>query len=291
MKFFDPACGSGNFLIITYKELRKLEIRIWQRIAELTGSHVLPYTNISIMQFYGIEIDSFAHEVAMLSLWLAEHQMNALFSKTFTNVHIDALPLKNIDHIRQGNACRVDWNEVCPHTPEEEVFVMGNPPYLGSRKQDESHKDDLKYVYGNEYKSVDYIAAWFYLGAKYIHKTNAKFAFVSTNSICQGEQVSLIWKSILNFDTEIFFAYNSFKWANNASFNAGVTVIIVGLRNVSAGKKVLFENNTYSTVENISPYLTNSKTIFVDSANNPISKFPPMNFGNMPADNGCLLFT
>lgn len=291
MKFFDPACGSGNFLIITYKELRKLEIRIWKRIAELTGSHVLPYTNISIMQFYGIEIDSFAHEVAMLSLWLAEHQMNALFSKTFTNVHIDALPLKNIDHIRQGNACRVDWNEVCPHTPDEEVFVMGNPPYLGSRKQDESHKDDLKYVYGNEYKSVDYIAAWFYLGAKYIHKTNAKFAFVSTNSICQGEQVSLIWKSILNLDTEIFFAYNSFKWANNASFNAGVTVIIVGLRNVSVGKKVLFENNTYSTVENISPYLTNSKTIFVDSANNPISKFPPMNFGNMPADNGCLLFT
>ena len=291
MKFFDPACGSGNFLIITYKELRKLEIRIWQRIAELTGSHVLPYTNISITQFYGIEIDSFAHEVAMLSLWLAEHQMNALFSRTFTNVHIDALPLKNIDHIRQGNACRVDWNEVCPHTPEEEVFVMGNPPYLGSSMQDKNQKSDLEHICGNfeNYKNLDYIACWFYLGALYIKDSKSKYAFVSTNSITQGEQVGLLWPNILDLDLQIQFAHQSFKWENNAQGKAAVIVVIIGISCINKDAKILYKDNQMIKCENINPYLFDFSNIIIFRTSNVLSKFPAMIKGSMPTDGGYLL--
>jgi type I restriction-modification system DNA methylase subunit len=286
MKFFDPACGSGNFLIITYKELRKLEIRIWQRIEELTGSHAIPYTNISIMQFYGIEIDSFAHEVAMLSLWLAEHQMNALFSKAFSNVKIDALPLKNIDNICQGNACRVDWNEVCPHTPADEVFVMGNPPYIGSRNQDENQKEDLDLTLNKIqfYRKLDYIAIWFYKASQFIKKSQSKSAFVSTNSICQGEQVSILWEPIFDLGLEIDFAYESFKWSNNASNNAGVTVVIIGLRNKGRNKKVLFSSDKILVVDEISPALTDSKNRTISKQLKPISAFPEMRRGNMPND-------
>lgn len=147
MKFFDPACGSGNFLIIAYKELRKLEIQVWKRIGELSGGFELPFVNIQLTQFYGIEIDDFAHEVASLSLRLAEHQMNRKFTAEFANVSIPALPLGRSGNIVHGNACRVDWNVVCPHTKEEEVFVMGNPPYLGSGLQEQYHKDDMQYIF------------------------------------------------------------------------------------------------------------------------------------------------
>ena len=291
IKFLDPACGSGNFLIITYKELRKLEILIWEQLENINhGLKEIPFSNISLTQFYGIELEEFAHETATLSLWLAEHQMNKLFESRF-QAHVEALPLRPSGHIINDNACRLDWNTVCPHTPEEEVYIMGNPPYVGSRKQDESQKEDLKSVFDSDYKSLDYISAWFYLAVKFIENSKGRFAFVSTNSICQGEQVSLLWRRLFSFNVEICFAYNSFKWANNAKFNAGVTVIIVGMRNVISGKKTLFKDNSYSLVDNISPYLTNSNTVFVDSTNTSVSGFPQMNFGNMPADNGLLLFT
>lgn len=291
MKFFDPACGSGNFLIITYKELRKLEIRIWQRIAELTGSHAIPYTNISIMQFYGIEIDSFAHEVAMLSLWLAEHQMNTLFSKAFTNVKIDALPLKNIDNIREGNACRVDWNEVCPHTPAEEVFVMGNPPYLGARLQSLDQKKDMEIALKNLKGSnnLDYISCWFYKGAQYIKNSKAAYAFVSTNSICQGEQVILIWPSIFDLSLEIFFAHTSFKWTNNASAVAGVTCAIIGVCSVNSKDKYIYTNTLTQKVSLINAYLSTGSNTIVKPRSKSISKFPTLSFGNMANDGGTLL--
>lgn len=293
IKFFDPACGSGNFLIITYKELRRLEIRIWKRIAEITGLRLLPYSNISIHQFHGIELDSFAHEIAMLSLWLAEHQMNAEFSRTFTDVKIDALPLKNINTIVQANACRVVWNEVCPHKPEEEVYVFGNPPYLGSRRQSLEQKKDISFLFKENYGDLDYISCWFYLGAKYIENTKAKYAFVSTNSICQGEQTSLLWKRILNDNIIINFAHTSFKWANNAKYNAGVTVIIVGVANKQdINKYVIYENSQIKEVSNISPLLIDAPTVYVETTRQPISKnFPQMNFGNMPADGGKLILS
>ena len=291
MKFFDPACGSGNFLIITYKELRQLEIRIWKRIAELTGTHAIPYTNISITQFYGIEIDSFAHEVAMLSLWLAEHQMNALFSKAFSDVHIQALPLKNIDTIREGNACRVDWNEVCPHTPEEEVFVMGNPPYLGARLQSKEQKEDMEIALENLKGSnnLDYISCWFYKGAQYISNSKAAYAFVSTNSICQGEQVILIWPSIFKHSLEIFFAHTSFKWTNNASAVAGVTCAIIGVCVTNTRDKYIYASGLHQKVGLINAYLTTGSNTIVQPKRKSISGFPTLSFGNMANDGGALL--
>lgn len=159
IKFFDPACGSGNFLIVTYKRIRELEIEIWGVLRQL-GESELPMSNISLQQFYGIEIDDFACDTATLSLWLAEHQMNNKFYSAF-NVHVDALPLRPSGHIVCQNACRIDWNTVCPHTSDEEVYVMGNPPYLGSRLQSKNHKEDVKYLLGIKGKSLDYISCWF----------------------------------------------------------------------------------------------------------------------------------
>ncbi len=203
MKFFDPACGSGNFLIITYKCLRFLEMDILHLQQKCTPQGEILFVDnsvISLSQFYGIELLDFPHEVAMLSLWLAEHQMNTKQNEDF-GVNTKALPLKNITQIVCGNACRLDWNTVCPHTQDEEVFIFGNPPYLGSRNQDLLQKGDMDIVFPqsyNGYRKLDYIACWFYKGAKYITQTSAKYAFVSTNSIILGEQVAILWNSLFN---------------------------------------------------------------------------------------------
>lgn len=289
IKFFDPACGSGNFLIIAYKSIRELEMQIWKRLREL-GSTQLPISYISLTQFYGIEIDEYACDTAKLSLWLAEHQVNNLFNKELGS-KVEALPLGKSGNIVCGNACRLDWNTVCPHTVDEEVYVMGNPPYIGSRNQEETHKQDMEYVFQNNYKSLDYVACWFFLGAKYINDSLSKCAFVSTNSICQGEQVSLIWKRILTNNIEISFAHKSFKWQNNAKYNAGVTVIVVGLSSKKSSEKKLYNGDSYEICNNISPYLIKSSTVFVESTSKSISGFPIMNFGNMPADGGTLLLS
>ncbi|WP_162207765.1 DNA methyltransferase [Xylanibacter rarus] len=229
IKFFDPACGSGNFLIVTYKRIRELEIEIWEVLRKL-GESELPMSNISLQQFYGIEIDDFACDTATLSLWLAEHQMNNKFYSAF-GVHVDALPLRPSGHIVCQNACRVDWNTVCPHTPDEEVYVMGNPPYLGSRRQNKEQKTDMEILFKENFGELDYISCWFFAGSNYIKNTKGKYAFVSTNSICQGLQMSILWKRIVANNEAINFAYTSFKWSNNARLNAAVTVIIVGVCN------------------------------------------------------------
>ena len=293
MKFFDPACGSGNFLIIAYKELRKLEIQIWKQIGKLSGSYELPFVNIQLTQFYGIEIDDFAAEVASLSLRLAEHQMNCQFTREFANVSIPALPLGKSGNIVHGNACRVDWNEVCPHTKEEEVFVMGNPPYLGSRRQDDEQKEDMRRLFVKDYGELDYISCWFLSAAQYIRNTNSKSAFVSTNSICQGLQVCLLWKRIIYDGLVISFAHKSFKWSNNAKYNAGVTVIVVGLAmNDNIRNKIIYDGNQSRKVKNISPLLMDGPTIFVKSETTPLCDgIPTMNFGNMPADGGKLIMS
>lgn len=292
IKFFDPACGSGNFLIITYKELRRLEIRIWKRITELTGIRIIPFSNITLSQFYGIELDNFGHEIAMLSLWLAEHQMNAEFTRAFTQVKINALPLTNINTIVQGNACRVDWNEVCPHTTEEEVYVFGNPPYLGSKLQNKKQKEDIIHVFGKikNSKTLDYIACWFYLGAKYIESSKAKYSFVSTNSICQGEQVGVLWPEIFCYNLEIDFAHTSFKWANNAKYNAGVICVIIGVSNINNHKKRLYTNNKIVVSDKINPYLTTGNSSIVIKTSKVPKGMPKISFGAMPYDKGNLLF-
>jgi hypothetical protein len=292
IKIFDPACGSGNFLIIVYKELRALEIEILQDIYNTESQVSIVFTEIKLSQFYGIELDDFAHEMAILSLWLAEHQMNKVFVDELHDYGRakPILPLKEAGHITQGNATRLDWRKVCPIDLADEVYILGNPPYLGSRNQDKEQKDDMKFVFRKDYKSLDYVSCWFYLGANYIEGYNAQIALVSTNSICQGEQVAITWPRILNNEIEIGFAHQSFKWTNNAKGNAGVTVIIVGLRNVSNKIKYLFDEGLKKDAANISPYLTNSKSIYIKRTASSISNFPTVVFGNMPNDGGNLLF-
>ena len=293
IKFFDPACGSGNFLIIAYKEIRVLEIKIIQRIIELSQQREIHYTGISLEQFYGIELDDFAHEMAILSLWLAEHQMNEVFEDRLLDSagSSQILPLKDFGGIERGNATRLEWKAVCRTEKDDEVYVIGNPPYLGSRKQNKDQKDDLKYVFGSNYKSLDYISAWFYKASRYIAGHKAKCAFVSTNSICQGLLVSLTWRRVLSSKIEIEFAYQPFKWQNSAKGNAGVSVVIIGIRNVSKNPKYLFQGNLRKRVRNINAYLTEGDNIIVDKQEYPISRFPQMNFGNMPADGGNLILS
>lgn len=199
IKFFDPACGSGNFLIITYKELRVLEIKILQQIIALEKIPLFAdafTSSISLNQFYGIELDNFAHEMAILSLWLAEHQMNRVFDEQLEGYGKSKpiLPLKQAGKIVQGNAARVDWKEVCSATKDDEVYIIGNPPYLGARMQDAEQKKDMDFVFHAfpKYRDLDYISIWFYKAKKYIEGANAKSAFVSTNSVCQGQQVALL---------------------------------------------------------------------------------------------------
>ena len=294
IKFFDPACGSGNFLIITYKELRNLEIQIIKELLDLNATQrKIYFSEIKLSQFYGIEIKDFAHEMAILSLWLAEHQMNQVFENELMDYGRSKpiLPLKEAGNITHGNAARVDWEVACPKKENVEIYIIGNPPYLGSRNQDAEQKADMEAVFHKDYKSLDYVSVWFYKGAKYIEGINAQLAFVSTNSICQGLLVALTWPRILTDKLEISFAYQSFKWINNAKGNAGVTVIIVGLRNISNKPKYIFTESIAKQAKNVNAYLLDSSDIYINSLNKSISGFPPMNFGNMPADGGNLLFT
>lgn len=292
IKFFDPACGSGNFLIVSYKCVRELEIKIWQVLREW-GEPELPMTNISLQQFYGIEIDDFACDTATLSLWLTEHQMNIKFEEEFS-ICPNALPLRPSGRIVCGNACRLDWETVCPHMKEEEVYVMGNPPYLGARLQSEDQKEDMQYAMQQNlsYNNLDYIATWFYKGGLYIKERKSKLAFVTTNSICQGEQVALLWKYLQSVSIEIYFAYSSFKWSNNAKHNAGVTCTIIGLRfaDCKGSPKYLVVNDERIPVPNINPYLSAGTNVIVDKQNDSISNLPSIAFGSMPNDGGYLLF-
>ena len=288
MKFFDPACGSGNFLIITYKCLRFLEMDILALQRKCTPEGEILFVDnsvISLSQFYGIELLDFPHEVAMLSLWLAEHQMNTKLNENF-GVNTKALPLKNITQIVCGNACRIDWNTVCPHTPDEEVFIFGNPPYLGSSMQDENQKADLECVCGKfqNYKNLDYIANWFYLGTLYIKGTKAKCAFVSTNSICQGEQVQLLWPNVLKDGVEIAFSHLSFKWQNNAKYNAGVSCVIIGLHLSDSEQKKIYSEANITLTPHINAYLLPSPDIYIKPEQKSISGLPIMDYGNKPVD-------
>ncbi|MBD8019087.1 class I SAM-dependent DNA methyltransferase [Kaistella pullorum] len=329
IKFFDPACGSGNFLIITYKELRLLEIKIIQQLIDLENEFAdtpitaqtkmnfsgkgdtvaipptqqkinfggkqakIYYPQIHLSQFYGIEIKDFAHEVAILSLWLAEHQMNKVFVDQLEGFgQTDPiLPLKESGKITQGNAATLDWEKACSKEENDEIYIIGNPPYLGYSRQNIDQKNDLATVvsYIPNYKKLDYIVIWFIKATNYIKSPQQKYAFVSTNSITQGEQVSLLFPYILSRNQEIFFAHQSFKWQNNAKGNAGVAVIIVGIRMASNEKKVLFSENLQIVSTNINPYLINAPNNLVYPRNTPLSAFPEMIKGSSPGDNGNLL--
>lgn len=289
IKFFDPACGSGNFLIITYKRLRDLEIRIWKALRDIANVAILPFPNITLTQFYGIELDEYACDTATLSLWLAEHQMNVIFEEELY-VFPKTLPLKPSGHIVCGNACRLDWNTVCPHTPADEVYIMGNPPYLGTKWQNSTQKEDVDIAMPDltYRRKVDYIASWFYKASKYIYFTEAKCAFVSTNSICQGEQVGAFWPHILSERICINFCHTSFKWSNNAKLNAGVTCVIIGLCSNKSAQKYIYRQMSKNRASNINAYLLDAPDIFIVSRRSPISDLPEMVKGSQPTDDGAL---
>lgn len=289
LKIFDPACGSGNFLIIAYKELRQLEMEIFKRLQEISKEGLIPLSRIRLSQFYGIELDDFAHEVAILSLWLAEHQMNMKFKATFGHCN-PALPLKNSGNVINGNALEMSWEEVCPPTDQSHTYILGNPPYLGSKKQSKNQKAEIAAIFAGttNYKNLDYIACWFMLAAKYIQQASASSGLVTTNSIVQGDQVALLWPRIWETQSEIVFAVEQFKWGNNAKNAAGVTCVVVGLGKPNATNKWIYHDGYRQKANNISPYLTDASNVIVGKRNKPLSKLPEMVVGNMSLDGGFL---
>ena len=295
IRIFDPACGSGNFLVIAYKELRRLEHAILERLADLAPSHNTLFTDsvISIEHFYGIEIDDFAAEVAILSLWIAKHQMNREFEDKFGTT-IPLIPLKETGAIHTGNATRINWNSICKNDGSGEIYLIGNPPYGGAKKLKAAQKEDYDYVFGDRpySKNLDYIALWFIKGASYIRQTQAQLAFVSTNSVTQGEHVGLMFPMILEMGLEIGYAYTSFKWENNAKHNAGVTVVVVSLRNITNIQKYLYSENIQTQVTNINGYLIDADDVYISRRKQPLTQcLPAMNYGSMPRDGGNLILS
>jgi len=294
IKVFDPACGSGNFLIIAYKELRRLEHALLERLAELDPRHQVLFaeSKINIESFYGVELADFAAEIAILSLWIAKHQMNTEFKEKF-NVSIPLIPLKETGQIQQGNAARVDWNAICPNDGGE-IYLIGNPPYAGAKTQSTEQKADYDFVFGRRpySKNLDYIALWFVKGADYIEGTRAELAFVTTNSVSQGEHVGLMFPMIFDKGLEIGFAYTSFKWENNAKRNAGVTVAVIGLRAARPGQKYLYTGDLQIEASNINGYLAEGANVVIERRKSPLGAArPEMVFGSMPRDGGWLMLS
>jgi hypothetical protein len=294
LRIFDPACGSGNFLIIAYKEIRNLEMQIFQRIQELSTEKFLPFSRIKLPQFYGIELDDFAHEIAILSLWLAEHQMNVKFKSTFGDC-APSLPLKQGGSIVCGNAVHVDWQDLLSDLkPNDEVYLIGNPPYISYSDRDSAQKEEMDLVFAEVGKvmRLDYIACWFKKATDFINgRPKMKYAFLSTNSICQGEQVGLLWPYIFGKNQEIFFSYPSFKWSNNAKANAGVTCIIAGVQNTQKNVKLIFNDGMIRAVKKINPYLVEGEPIVINQRTEPVSNFAEMALGSSAIDGGNLLLS
>ncbi|EPJ8532392.1 class I SAM-dependent DNA methyltransferase [Klebsiella pneumoniae] len=293
MKVFDPACGSGNFLIVAYKELRLLEMDVIQALLESDPQSIF-MSSIHLDQFYGIEIDDFACEIARLSLWLAEHQLNKQWEEHIGSAP-PALPLRSSGKIWSGNSLQKDWQEVCPKKVDDEVYVIGNPPFLGTVGRSELQRSDMQKVFSN-FKTIgglDFVACWFWKGAQYIQNSHAELALVATNSLCQGEQVATLWPPIFALGLHIHIAYQTFTWANNARDKAAVHVVVIGLSGKSKTRQLyqLVDANWHSKlVGNISPYLVEGSNIVVEPKSKPIIKdVPQLLFGNKPTDGGHLL--
>lgn len=299
IRIFDPACGSGNFLIIAYKELRRFEMVVFKALNEASGQDVMFYSGICLSQFYGIEIDDFAHEIALLSLWLTEHQMNVEFREEFGYTE-PTLPLRDAGNIRQGNSLQIDWEDVCPKSDikgELEVYICGNPPFLGKQERTETQSKEVKDTFNNlsGAGNLDYVSCWFYLASKYISNSNSFASLVSTNSITQGEQVSVLFDKIYEYDVEINFAYRTFVWKNSAKGKAAVHVVIIGLANKNDFNKKLYSELDGSlqsqSCKSINPYLIKDQKGTVKARKKPLSARYEMNFGSMPNDGGGLLLS
>jgi len=285
IRVFDPACGSGNFLILAYKELRTLETEALRRLAmpRLSG--------IPLEQFFGIEIDDFACQAARLGLWIAKYQCDQQLELDLGQ-RTDFLPLQKAGVIVKGNAAEMDWLEVCPPDTGAETVVVGNPQFRGSSYWSPEQKADMARVFKGRIKNwgnLDYVTLWFAKARDYALATSAPFAFVATNSIVQGVQVPELWPHLLE-DLEIRFAHRSFKWSNLAAHNAGVTCVIIGMGPPSSAAKRLFDGDTVRDVEVIGPYLAPGTTAIVAKTSKPLaSELEPMTRGNQPTDGGNLI--
>lgn len=295
VRVFDPACGSGNFLVIAYKELRRLEHEALQRIRELdpAAASLFTFSEIKLDNFYGIEIDDFAHEVAKLALWIAKHQMNAEFKELF-GADIPLIPLSDAGNIEWGNATQLAWDAVCPKRNDGELYVIGNPPYVGAKRQSADQKQEFAEFFETPRypKNLDYIALWFIKGARYIADGRAELAFVTTNSVSQGDHVGLMWPLIYEQGVEIAFAQQAFRWTNQARGGAGVTVAVIGLSADPPKERSLFVGEKRMRAANIGPYLlpTSHNTI-VHKRQGPPPGCPEMVSGSKPLDGGSLLMT
>ena len=298
LKFFDPACGCGNFLMIAYQQLRELEIDVVRiQMKRNKGQRVLDISTllqVNVNQFYGIEIEDFPCEVARVGMWLMDHLMNIQASKELGQYY-ERLPLtKDGATIVHGNAHRIDWESVVPKS--ELTYILGNPPYVGYSFQNEQQKKDILSTYldtnGKPLKTagkIDYVAAWYYKAAKYITGTQIRVAFVSTNSITQGEQVAAVWKPLFDmFGLGIDFAYRTFKWTNEAPYKAAVHCVIIGFSQGHRNEKVIYDGNEKIEANNINPYLVDAPVIFVESRTEALCDVPAMVYGNKPADGGHL---
>ena len=296
IRLFDPACGSGNFLVIAYKELRRLEHRILQRLGELDNkkTRMFSLSSIKLENFFGIEIDDFAHEIAILSLWLAKHQMNVEFRELF-GVEIALIPLKDTGNIICGNAARLDWHEVCPPSPGEELYLASNPPYQGGTLQGPRQKEDLTIAFDDPTinKYLDYVSLWLFKGAKFVETRGAELGFVATNSVCQGNHVGLLWSRLRQTETAISFAHSPFRWTNSAKGKAGVICVIIGLSPKGKHSRAAFYTDGMRlSARQINYYLVpDGPDVIVEANESNLSGLPPMVFGSMPRDGGNLSLT
>ena len=290
LNFLDPACGSGNFLTETYLSLRRLENEMLSAMSKgMMMLDIADTIKVSIQQFYGIEVNDFAVKVAKTALWIAEAQMWTETKKiisTFTNIS-DFLPLETYDNIVEENALRINWNDVISNNKCS--YIMGNPPFVGSKYSDKEQKLDMDYVFENnskiKYRTLDYVTCWFYLASKYILETEIKCAFVSTNSITQGEQTGIIWKPIIEMGITINFAHRTFRWDSEASLKAHVHCVIIGFscKNL-VDKKIIFDNGKVLKTNNINPYLVSAPNVFIESRNKPFDLRKKMIAPNKPCD-------
>ncbi len=346
LKFLDPACGCGNFLVITYRELRLLEIAVLKAINK-TGQGFLNVGEIILLDvdmMYGIEYEEFPAQIAQVAMWLMDHQMNMAISAEFGQ-YFARLPLKKAATILNANALQTDWNSLIKQQPIEITaddttlilkepeaeyttlniktknltiidnrpegscrtnskhtydYIIGNPPFSGSKVMSQTMRDDVIKCLNNVQGAgvLDYVAAWYVKAAKIVQNTKTKVAFVSTNSIVQGEQVGILWNVLLNmYDVKIHFAHRTFKWNNEAKGNAAVFCVIIGFANIDTDNKLIFQYENIKgepheiSAKNINPYLVDAKNVLIVKQSNPICSVPKMSFGNMPLDGGNLLLT
>ena len=290
--FFDPACGSGNFLTETYLSIRKLENEAL--FEENRGQAMLGLDDliqVSINQFYGIEINDFAVAVARTALWIAEHKM-LRETEDIMQVNLDFLPLKSYkDHIVEGNALRIDWESVVPK--DRLSYIMGNPPFIGASMMSKEQKEDAVKIFGKIKlsNSIDYVGAWYFKACELIKGTRIRVALVSTNSITQGEQVAPLWGTLFErYDIHIDFAYKTFRWDSEASLKAHVHCVIIGF-SLCDTERHLFSGDKYTIAKNINPYLIDSPNVFIKSNSNPICDVLKITFGNKPSDGGFLILS